>query len=107
MLALCAVITMGLQEKALGKGKLCEDVFMVTSQEGYGKDKALPGRKMVPLAEHMNPQGYTEGKAICGKALDFPAPTHLTLVGGCKSEGTDGKNQLFSSLSMSVQKRAT
>jgi len=47
---------------------------------------------MVPLAEHMNPQGYTEGKAICGKALDFPAPTHLTLVGGCKSEGTDGKN---------------
>lgn len=40
---------------------------------------------MVCLPEHMNSQDYNEDKAICGKALDFPAPTHSAQAGGHKS----------------------
>lgn len=35
---------------------------------------------------HMNSQDYNEDKAICGKALDFHAPTHSALAEGHKSE---------------------
>lgn len=41
---------------------------------------------MVHLSEHMNSRGYNEDKAICGKALDFPAPTHSALAGGHESK---------------------
>lgn len=41
---------------------------------------------MVHLSEHMNSQDYNEDKAICGKALDFPAPAHSALAGGHESK---------------------